>query len=522
MTTSKKVVKTSLKSLQDLGAPFKLDDVLVQDEGHYLKVRTKEGNIEHVEQSDEAPASEEITNVVVLPISIEEVETSEASDVLIEEAPVETELTKQIDKLTGVDELGLYEHQRVIMENVDKLADGGIVSPYTDIHGSIVTGRILEDLREQIQSDENVEENELEEVPSDEHEADMVIDMVIGREDGTVTTVDDYINEIFVDTNVVTEEAVEADDEERLPTREELINELREFYSLMNLPYLEASWSQMTEVQLHDLLLICKANCGGSLDMGTLIKQTEEDYKRFITSEMMKSRMNIIERKSADQAKMIQKFTKMFGNDVIVQGAKSKEYHEMLKGAVQYIVSITSHINGIANQLGITMPAEELFPTRDHFPITENTPADPRVSMYVLNLLAANLGRINDNAHATNKSNASNIKYIERLEQQVKALKGQVELANKDLEYERAEFNRRIGNSAYCIIKDSRGKILRKIDPDKPLTHARDLDLRGDIDTALIINSERAAEVLAERLMSHRKFRDKELHVYNVSIVKKS
>lgn len=480
--TSNKVVKGSFKSLQDLGETFGIspnqklvegvnfakggkvlnDSIIIIDESHHVKEVEGDDVMEFVELSETTEYTVKVgSNVVTLPLHHEESKI-DVPDVEIEEGSI----------------------------------DDDIDSP---------------------------------------------LDVLIGREDGSTVTVDQYIDEIFgvkndepmtpetlelvddiISKQIEAAKTVEEASADRPKVREETLTELRAMYGLLKIPYLETSWGLMTDIQLQEQLYLVKSCSGGTITMATLIKQTEDDYNRLVNSDAMKSRMKLLEQKAADQAKMIQTFTKMFGNDVVIQGAKSKDYHDMLKSAVSYIVSLTGHVNMIAEQLGITLPVEEYMPNGKHVPITENTPADPRVYMYVLNVFRSHLDKLDIQANNLNKQNSDNQKYIKRLEQHVKLLKDQQESTNREIERERTEFLRRLGNSSYCIIKDAKGNILRKIDNEKPLTHPNDLDLRGTINTALFLTSERAAENLAERLMSTRRFRNREFSVFNVSIVKQS
>lgn len=342
-------------------------------------------------------------------------------------------------------------------------------------------------------------------------------------------TLEDHIEELFGNENpIVSEEiiAMEAVSEtmenaevDMTKDRETLLSELREIYSIVNLPYIESAWSKMTNDQLGDLLSMVKSENGGSAEVASLIQKTKKDYESFVKSDMMKSRMKLIEKKATDHAKVIQTFEKMFGNDVIINGVKSKEYHEMLKGAVRYIVVLTEQINALASSLGITIPADEFIPNSDHVVIAENTPADPRVSMYVLNVFHASVDKLFVQSNHMKEAHAKALLRIAQLEKSEKNLMDSNRGMIAQLDEQRQRFTRLLSDSSYWIIKDTKGKILRKIDAEKPLRHPNDLDLRGTIDTALFLTSERAAETLVERLMKTRRFRDRELKAFRVSIV---
>lgn len=302
---------------------------------------------------------------------------------------------------------------------------------------------------------------------------------------------------------------------ERLMT----IQKLRELFSVIKLPYNEELWSSLPLSRLQDLLTLAMAENGGSIDVAKIIRNTNDEYNDFLKSDDMKVRLRLLEQKGSDYATMIATLTKMLGNDVTIKNARTTEYHAMLKNATTFITTMSSKIMQMAESMGLTIPANEFMPTKDHVPIVEGLPSDPRVLMYVLNMFYAMIDKIHVQAEYAKDELRKAQTHIHTLQEREKRLQEQLAVAVRAETEIRNDYETRIRNSSYYIIKDDHGRIVRKIDDEKPLETVADLDLRGTIDTALFFTSKSAASELAERMMLSRRFYGRTLEVKTVSIV---
>lgn len=304
--------------------------------------------------------------------------------------------------------------------------------------------------------------------------------------------------------------------------REVILEELKSLYSLLRTPYVSQSWDSMDTSLLYDLLTIVRKDAGGSLEVASLIQQTKEDFEVSISSEMMKSRLKIADQKAADYAKIVQRMSAMLGSDVVINGARTKEYHEMVREYVKYIVTLTQKINSLAQFFNITIPVEEEFPNGPHIPVVNEMPCSPMNAIYILNVVMATMDRTVTSSKFAKESLERANNRIEYLESQLRVARERIDDLQRSATKAAEETQRLIGNSSYWIIKDQHGRILQKIDPDKPLETPADLDLHGTIDTALFITTARSAEILVERLSRSRRFRKYNLNSYRVSIVQQT
>ena len=290
--------------------------------------------------------------------------------------------------------------------------------------------------------------------------------------------------------------------------RGSILQELTSLYATLKIPYVMKTWENMETKQLFDLLSIVRKDAGGSLEVANLIQQTKEDFEVAISSDMMKSRLKIVDQKSSDQTKINQRLASMLGSDVVINGARTREYHDMVREYVKYIVTITQKINSLAQFFNITLPVESEFPNGPHIPVMDEMPCTP-------------VNAITSSKYASESLERANNK-IEYLEAQLKQARSRNDDLQKDLIATREETNRLIGNSSYWIVKDQHGRILQKNNPDKPLETPADLNLHGTIDTALFFTTARSAEIMVERLTRSRRFRKYNLNSYRVSIVQQT
>lgn len=304
--------------------------------------------------------------------------------------------------------------------------------------------------------------------------------------------------------------------------RDNVIAELEKLYSLIRLPYVRETWDNLPTQRLIDLLDIVKKDNGGSIEVATLIRQTEDDFATYLNSDIMKSRLRFIDQKGSDYAKVAQKLSDMMGNDVVISGIKVKEYHQLLKDYTKVLVSIFQKINDIAEYCNIDIPVNLNFPNGAKIPVLKDMPLNVDIAMYVLNVVKVNIGRAIYHSQFAKEELPRAHTHIEHLKNQLKVSKQNYEGALKEVENVRAETRKMLGDSSYWIIKDDSGNIIRKKDPEKALENPRDLDLKGTIDTALFITTARSAEILVERLSHSRRFRNVNLNAFRVSIVQQT
>jgi len=319
--------------------------------------------------------------------------------------------------------------------------------------------------------------------------------------------------------HVTFEDVVHLVEPTREERREQLLKEVREFYELLDMPSMGRNFAQMDDITLEEHLGLLRKNNGGSLKMAELIQQTEIEYDNLLKSETLKMRMTLIEQKSVDTIAMMQKLRSVIGNDFVIGGVKASDYHLMLKSAVSFISVIHDKTTMIGQQLGIKLPVNELNKRLDSIPIVENMPADPRIAMCVLNALMAYMDKFHMLLDAGRTQNMRSEDRIRALENREKFLAKNLDDAQAYKKLVEEQYEKYVANSAYWIIKDSEGRILRQVNPEEPIRHTRDLDLRGDYDTALVFPSRTQAHHWRDRLMGTRRFRNHTLKVNRVSVV---
>lgn len=301
--------------------------------------------------------------------------------------------------------------------------------------------------------------------------------------------------------------------------RDKIMQEINSFYELLDIPQMGRNFEMMDTIALQDHLDLLRLNNGGSLNMAVLLQQTEMEYDEFLKSETLKMRMRLIEQKSIDTVTLMQRMRNIMGNDFAINGVRAQEYHNMLKSAVSFISTVHEKIAAIGQQLGLKVPLNQFNERIDSVPIVENMPADPRVAIYVLNALMAHMDKFHmllDNNRAQNQRAEERIKSAESREKHITKMLEDAQQRAKDLS---EAFDKFTGNSSYWIIRDTEGRILRQIDPNEPIRHTRDLDLRGDYDSALVFPSRSGAKAWSHRLMGTRRFKNYDLRVFRVSIV---
>ncbi len=301
--------------------------------------------------------------------------------------------------------------------------------------------------------------------------------------------------------------------------RQVIIAQLRELFSIVKLPYNEDLWAGLSLPHLKDLLSLATAENGGSVDVAKIIRQTQEEHDTFIKSDIMKSRLRLLEQKGADYSNMMATLSKMFGNDITIKNAKTTEYHAMLKNATMFITTLSGKILQMAEKMGMTVPTDEFLPTKDHVPIVEGLPSDPRVLMYVLNVFYSMIDKIHMQAEFAKIELRKATQEIATMREREKRMQEQLAAATRAELEVRQDYENRIRNSSFYIVVDDAGRIVRKIDPLKELETVSDLDLRGTIDTALFFTSKSSASELADRMMVSRRFYGRTLEVKTVSIV---
>ena len=299
---------------------------------------------------------------------------------------------------------------------------------------------------------------------------------------------------------------------------EHTLKEVRDFYELLDMPTMGRNFDLMSTEDLKEHLYLLRTNNGGSFSMARLLQTVEMEYDGYLKSDTLRMRMSLVEQKAADFIVLAQKMRSIVGKDFVINGVRSQDYHNMLKCAVANVSVMHEKISAIGRQLGLQMPTEELRFRGDSVPIIEGMPADPRVAMYVLDILIAHLDKFAMQLDQNNKQLQRDQIRIKSLLDREKHLISQAEDALKYQQQLIAEAEHFRSNSSYWIIKDDKGRILRQVDDEK-LVHTRQLDLRGSENDCLQFTNRTGAKTWAQRLMGTRRFYGRQLIVYRVSIV---
>lgn len=301
--------------------------------------------------------------------------------------------------------------------------------------------------------------------------------------------------------------------------RAELVAQLRELFRVISMPFTEPLWQMLPLPKLRDLLQLTLAENGGSISVASIIQESKKDFDEVLKSEEMNKRLRLLEQKGADYAKLLASFSRMVGNDFTIKNARTTEYHAMLKNSTIFIESLSSVIMKMAKKMNMTIPHSEFLPSKDHIPIVEGMPHDPRILIYVLNTFYMMIDRVYAQSMYAKEELEKALANIDGLKERERRLTEELAIASRAEQEIRSDYENRIRNSSYYIIKDDHGRIVRKIDEEKPLETVRDLDLRGTIDTALFMTSKSSAQELADRMMISRRFNGRNLSVKTVSIV---
>tara|TARA_B100001146_G_C16187099_1_gene437377 strand:+ start:1137 stop:2375 length:1239 start_codon:yes stop_codon:yes gene_type:complete len=339
--------------------------------------------------------------------------------------------------------------------------------------------------------------------------------------------------EDWAESDIVTEilqvahEVVE--DEEEKPSREEMIETIKSYHKMVNIPFLESAINMYTDEQLVDHLKLLDANNGGSWDMASAIANATSDYKRFVESELLNSKLKLIDKKSMDYVAVAQRITKALGSDAVVQGVKIGDYHTLLRNLAKNYSVLFDKVLQLGESLGIRIP-ENVFDNEDgDVPVVEGMPHNPKIALLVLNVFLAHVDKFYTVNQAINDTN-------KRLSDQLATVKAESERLKKETEGHRESnlilrntIAKSEQNSFYVIRDRTRGGYLRQIDPDKKIENVRDLDLRGELffdgrpdskrGKALELPTKSKARNLAERLMANPRFKKRDLFVKQITVV---
>lgn len=303
-------------------------------------------------------------------------------------------------------------------------------------------------------------------------------------------------------------------------SREALINEIRNFYQLLDMDLIEKNIEAMDDISLLDHVRLLRINNGGSFNMAAVIQRAEVEYLEYVNSDLMKMRMNLITTKGTDFIALAQKVRSLIGNDFSISQTRSLDYFNMLKSATSTISVIHDKITAIASALGLSFTHTSFNPRGDIIPIIEGMPADPRIAIAVLNALIAHLDKFAD-------MQRNNMAQLERNRLRIATLEDSNKLHGKRAEeaQEHAvritkEFERYTTQNCYWVIRDTRkGGIVRKINENDQVRSSDQLDLRGNIVTGMQFPSKTAARTWANRLMLTDRFKKRILEVKRISIV---
>jgi hypothetical protein len=301
--------------------------------------------------------------------------------------------------------------------------------------------------------------------------------------------------------------------------RAELRKKIDDFYHLLDMPPITALLDSMDNRSLRDHLYLLDQNNGGSFSVAQKLQETEIEYDRLLKSDVLRLRMDLLEHKGADVITLMQKMRTIIGNDFVINNVRTADYHNMLKSAVSFISVMHDKISELGSRLGIKMPLNELRIRGESIPVVEGMPADPRVAMYVLNVMITYIDKFQLLTETANKQAQRDKIRIDFLEKREVALNKTVEAHRLHAATVNEQLERFTADSSYWIVKDQKGNILRAIDPDRKPTNVRDLDLRGDYDNAMQFLSKTGARTWADRLMSTKRFRGRQLSIYRVSVV---
>lgn len=308
--------------------------------------------------------------------------------------------------------------------------------------------------------------------------------------------------------------------EEDPNSRTALMNEIRKFYHILDMPLLEKNFENMDDIALLEHVRLLRINNGGSINIAAILQRTEVEYDNYLRSDTMKMRMNLIAEKGADFIAISQKLRQLIGNDFVINQTRSTEYHNMLKSATSTISVLHDKIAQIASLLGVSFTNDSFNPRGDTIPIVEGIPADPRIAIAVLNTLAAYVDKFNSIQTSNVQQLARNTEKIKRLEDGKKALENRLQEVQDHAASILSKYDEYTKKDCFWIIVDERkGSILRKINPDVKVQSTEDLDLRGTLDTAFKFPNKSAANTWAQRIMQTKRFSKRSLVVKRVSVV---
>lgn len=259
----------------------------------------------------------------------------------------------------------------------------------------------------------------------------------------------------------------------------------------------------MTLPQLHEYLASLRVSSGGSIQVAELLAEVEEAYAETLASEDVQRKLSLIEAKGADFLTLASRVHRALGSDVVVNGVRYQEYHELLKHLVRHSSVVSAHIVDIASLLRITIP-EQLENGGTPIPVVSGMQLNTKATLYILSVLLNNM-----RSWAVSAANADMLaktaqKQREEMEAFAALKVAQAKAAQDNLNTALAAHAAETSRVATYIVEDEDGKFLAKKHVDDPLSY-KNLQFVDHPFDAIPLNSRLAAADLAERVGLHFK-----------------